>query len=32
MKRNIPAEHAVDELIALIKEGGDWVDPPEEGA
>lgn len=32
VKRNIPAEHAVDELIALIKEGGDWVEPPEEGA
>lgn len=30
VKRNIPAADAVDELIALIKEGGDWVDPPEE--
>ena len=26
MKRNIPSENAVDELIALIKEGGDWVE------
>ncbi|MCO5276214.1 MAG: (E)-4-hydroxy-3-methylbut-2-enyl-diphosphate synthase [Flavobacteriales bacterium] len=28
VKRNIPAEDAVDELIALIKEGGDWINPP----
>lgn len=27
VKRNIPAADAVDELIALIKEGGDWVEP-----
>ncbi len=27
VKRNIPSEKAVDELIALIKEGGDWVEP-----
>ncbi|MBP9081418.1 MAG: flavodoxin-dependent (E)-4-hydroxy-3-methylbut-2-enyl-diphosphate synthase, partial [Flavobacteriales bacterium] len=27
VKRNIPSELAVDELIALIKEGGDWVEP-----
>lgn len=26
VKRNIPSEQAVDELIALIKEGGDWVE------
>ncbi len=26
VKRNVPSEHAVDELIALIKEGGDWVE------
>lgn len=26
IKRNIPEENAVDELIALIKENGDWVD------
>lgn len=29
VKRNVPSEQAVDELIALIKEGGDWVDPPQ---
>jgi len=27
VKRNIPSKHAVDELIHLIKENGDWVDP-----
>ena len=27
VKRNIPAAAAVDELITLIKEGGDWVEP-----
>lgn len=26
VKRNVPSERAVDELIALIKEGGDWVE------
>jgi (E)-4-hydroxy-3-methylbut-2-enyl-diphosphate synthase len=26
VKRNIPSETAVDELIALIKNGGDWVE------
>jgi (E)-4-hydroxy-3-methylbut-2-enyl-diphosphate synthase len=26
VKRNIPSEGAVDELIELIKEGGDWVE------
>jgi (E)-4-hydroxy-3-methylbut-2-enyl-diphosphate synthase len=26
VKRNIPAETAVDELISLIKENGDWVE------
>lgn len=26
MRKNIPAENAVDELISLIKEFGDWVD------
>ncbi|MBP7515512.1 MAG: (E)-4-hydroxy-3-methylbut-2-enyl-diphosphate synthase [Flavobacteriales bacterium] len=26
VKRNVPSEKAVDELIALIKEGGDWVE------
>ena len=27
VKRNISSEHAVDELIRLIKENNDWVDP-----
>lgn len=27
VKKNITSETAVDELIALIKEHGDWVDP-----
>jgi|SRR5690554_3571856 len=27
IKRNIPAENAVDELIQLIKEDGKWTDP-----
>jgi (E)-4-hydroxy-3-methylbut-2-enyl-diphosphate synthase len=27
IKRNIPTEQALEELIALIKEGGDWVEP-----
>lgn len=27
VKRNIPEETAVDELINLIKENGDWIDP-----
>jgi (E)-4-hydroxy-3-methylbut-2-enyl-diphosphate synthase len=27
VKRNIPEEQAVDELITLIKENGDWVEP-----
>jgi len=26
MRKNIPAENAVDELISLIKEFGDWVE------
>ncbi len=26
IKKNIPTENAVDELIALIKENGDWID------
>ena len=26
-KKNIPEENAVDELIDLIKENGDWFDP-----
>ena len=28
VKRNVPSEHAVDELIALIKEHGMWVSLP----
>jgi (E)-4-hydroxy-3-methylbut-2-enyl-diphosphate synthase len=28
VKRNVPSEHAVDELIALIKEHGMWVELP----
>lgn len=28
-KKNIPSEQAVEELIALIDEHGDWVEPPE---
>ena len=27
IEKNIPEEEAVDKLIALIKEHGDWVDP-----
>ncbi len=27
VKRNVSAEHAVDELIELIKKHGDWVEP-----
>ena len=27
VRRNIPAAQAVDELIALIQEGGDWIEP-----
>ncbi|MGB6049181.1 MAG: flavodoxin-dependent (E)-4-hydroxy-3-methylbut-2-enyl-diphosphate synthase, partial [Flavobacteriales bacterium] len=26
VKRNVPTEKAVDELIELIKAGGDWVE------
>jgi len=28
VKRNVPSEEAVDELIELIKEHGDWVASP----
>jgi (E)-4-hydroxy-3-methylbut-2-enyl-diphosphate synthase len=28
VKKNITSETAVDELIALIKEHGDWVEKP----
>ncbi len=27
VRRNIPSAQAVDELIALIQEGGDWIEP-----
>jgi (E)-4-hydroxy-3-methylbut-2-enyl-diphosphate synthase len=27
VKRNIPSDHAVDELIRVIKDNGDWIDP-----
>ncbi len=27
VKRNIPEEHAVDDLISLIRESGDWIEP-----
>lgn len=29
VKRNVPSENAVDELIDLIREHGDWIDPKE---
>ena len=29
VKRSVPSEHALDELIDLIKEHGKWVDPEE---
>ena len=28
VKKNIPSEEAVDALIGLIKEHGDWVEEP----
>jgi hypothetical protein len=28
MKKNVPSETAVDELIALLKEHGAWIDAP----
>ena len=31
VKRNIPTEGAVDELIDLIRAGGDWVEPETNG-
>ena len=27
VKRSLNSENAIDELINLIKENGDWVDP-----
>jgi (E)-4-hydroxy-3-methylbut-2-enyl-diphosphate synthase len=29
VKRNVPSERAVDELIELIRSHGDWVEPAE---
>jgi (E)-4-hydroxy-3-methylbut-2-enyl-diphosphate synthase len=29
VKRNVPSENAVDELIELIREHGDWIEPKE---
>lgn len=29
VKKNIPELQAVDELIAIIKENGDWIEPTE---
>ncbi len=29
VKKNVPAPQAVDELINLIKEGGDWIEIPQ---
>jgi (E)-4-hydroxy-3-methylbut-2-enyl-diphosphate synthase len=29
VKRNVPSENAVDELIDLIREHGDWIEPKE---
>ncbi len=31
VKRNVPSEDAVDELINLIREHGDWIEPKEVG-
>jgi (E)-4-hydroxy-3-methylbut-2-enyl-diphosphate synthase len=30
IKRNIPEDNALEELIALIRANGDWVDAGEE--
>lgn len=27
VKKNVPSKQAVDELIGLIKEDGNWIDP-----
>jgi (E)-4-hydroxy-3-methylbut-2-enyl-diphosphate synthase len=29
VKRNVPSEQAVDELVSLIRENGDWIDVKE---
>jgi len=31
IKKNIPEEKAVEELIQLIKDCGDWIDFPSSG-
>jgi (E)-4-hydroxy-3-methylbut-2-enyl-diphosphate synthase len=28
VKKNVPTPQAVDELINLIRDGGDWIDMP----
>ena len=30
VRKNIPSEKAVDALIRLIKDNGDWVDPSQD--
>jgi (E)-4-hydroxy-3-methylbut-2-enyl-diphosphate synthase len=30
VRRNVPTNQAVDELINLIRENGDWIDVPAE--
>ncbi|MCS6823366.1 MAG: (E)-4-hydroxy-3-methylbut-2-enyl-diphosphate synthase [Cytophagaceae bacterium] len=30
VKRSVPSANAVDELIELIKEDGNWIDPPKQ--
>ncbi|NCC72331.1 MAG: 4-hydroxy-3-methylbut-2-en-1-yl diphosphate synthase [Sphingobacteriia bacterium] len=30
MKKGVPEEEAVDQLIGIIKENGDWCDPPQQ--
>ncbi len=31
IKRNVPSQHAVDQLIELIKDHGRWIEPDESG-
>lgn len=31
IKRGVPTEHAVDELIEIIKADGQWIEPPQKG-
>ena len=30
VRKNIPSEKAVDALISLIKDNGDWVEPSQD--